>query len=54
MAEPQSSDAMKNLVIFLIQLAVLGLIVAFAWYYLVDLPLQAALHPPANSIVYTS
>ncbi len=40
---------MKNLVIFMIKLAILGLVLAFAVYYLVDLPLQAAaLHPPLN------
>jgi len=44
---------MKNLVIFMIKLAILGLVIAFAGYYLVDLPLQqAALHPPLN-IPYT-
>jgi len=53
MTEAQSSDAMKDLVIFLIQLAILGAILAFAWYYLVDLPLQqAAAHVPTNSIIY--
>jgi hypothetical protein len=49
MTEAQSSDAMKNLVLFMIKLAILGLVIAFAGYYLVDLPLQqAALHPPLN------
>jgi hypothetical protein len=52
MSEPQSSDAMKNLVIFMIKLAILGLVVALAWYYFVDMPRLAALRPPTNSIIY--
>jgi len=41
---------MKNLVLFMIKMAILGLVIAFAWYYLVDLPLQqAALHLPTNT-----
>ncbi|MHB8163237.1 MAG: hypothetical protein ACYDDV_02690 [Methanoregula sp.] len=49
MTEAQSSDAMKDLVLFMIKLAILGLILAFAHYYFVELPLQqAALHPPLN------
>jgi len=48
MTEAQSSDAMKDLVIFMIKLAILGLILAFAYYYFVELPLMAALHPPLN------
>ena len=49
MSKAQSSDALKNLVIFMIKLAILGLILAFAWYYFMELPLQqAALHPPSN------
>ena len=39
---------MKDLVIFMIKLAILGLIAAFAYYYFVELPLMAALHPPLN------
>jgi hypothetical protein len=50
MSEAQSSDAMKNLVIFIIKLAILGLIVAFAYYYFVELPLMAAIHPPQNAV----
>jgi len=50
MTDAQSSDAMKDLVLFMITLAILGLVLAFAWYYLVDLPLQqAALHVPTNT-----
>ena len=49
MTETQRSDAMKNLVIFMIKLAILGTILAFAWYLAVELPLQqAALHTPSN------
>jgi hypothetical protein len=50
MSEPQQSDALKNLVIFVIALAIIGTIIALAWYFLVDLPaLQAAvLHAPMN------
>ncbi|MCX6688250.1 MAG: hypothetical protein NTZ39_00900 [Methanoregula sp.] len=50
MTEIQQSDSLKNLVIFIIALAILGTILALAWYFAVDLPtLQAAaLHAPAN------
>lgn len=48
MSEAQSSDALKNLVIFMIGLAILGTIIAEAHYIAVDLPIQqAALHAPA-------
>jgi hypothetical protein len=49
MTEAQSSDAMKNLVLFMIKLAILGLVIALAWYYFVELPYQAALHVPVNT-----
>jgi len=50
MTEAQSSDAMKDLVLFMIKLAILGLVLAFAYYYFVDLPLQqVALQVPANT-----
>ena len=50
MSETQQSDAMKNLVIFVIALAIIGTIIALAWYFAVDLPaLQAAvLHGHMN------
>ncbi|MHB8163240.1 MAG: hypothetical protein ACYDDV_02705 [Methanoregula sp.] len=49
MSEAQSSDAMKNLVIFMIGLAIAGTVIALAWYFAVVLPVQhAALLPPAN------
>ncbi|MFA4859678.1 hypothetical protein [Methanoregula sp.] len=48
MTGAQPSDPMKNLVLFVIGLAILGAIVAFAWYFAVDLPLQAALPTPVN------
>jgi len=51
MAEPQQSNALKDLVIFIIALAILGTIIALAWYFVVDLPLQqaAALNVPMNT-----
>ncbi|MDP3563602.1 MAG: hypothetical protein Q8R70_03850 [Methanoregula sp.] len=51
MTEPQQPDALKNLVIFIIALAILGTIIALAWYFAVDLPIQqaAALNVPTNS-----
>ena len=36
MADAQSSSAMKNLVIVIIKLAILGLVLAFAWYLFVE------------------
>jgi hypothetical protein len=48
------SDALKNLVIFIVALAVFGTILAFMWYFAIDLPLQqAALHAPTNAWPYT-
>jgi len=48
MTETTSSDALKNLVIFIIKLAVLGLVLAFAFYYFVEWPRLSALAPPLN------
>lgn len=49
MSEAQSSDALKNLVIFIICLAIAGTVIALAYYFAVALPIQqAALLPPAN------
>ena len=49
MTEAQQSDSLKNLIRFVIGLAILGVIVAFAWYFIVDLPIQqAALSAPMN------
>jgi hypothetical protein len=50
MTGPQQSDALKKLVIFIIALAILGTIIAPAWYFAVDLPIQqaAALDVPEN------
>ena len=42
MTEPQQSGALKNFVILIIALAILGTIIALAWYFAVDLPLQQA------------
>jgi hypothetical protein len=49
MSKAQSSDAMKKLVIFMIGLAILGTVIALAYYFAVALPIQhAAILPPAN------
>ena len=49
MAEPQHPDVMKKLVTAMIALAIIGTVIALAWYFAVDLPLrQAALHAPLN------
>ena len=42
MSGVQQSDALKNLVLFMIALAILGTVIALAWYFAVDLPLQQA------------
>jgi hypothetical protein len=54
MTEPLQSDALKNLVIFMIALAVLGTILALALYFAVELPLQQAeaLQAPMNTKCY--
>ena len=47
MAEIQQSDVMKNLVWFIIGLAIIGTILALVLYYAVELPAQQAmLHVP--------
>ena len=49
MTEAQQSNVLKNLVIFLIGMAILGTIVALTWYFTVELPIQQAmLHAPNN------
>ena len=50
MSEARSSDAMKNLVKFMICLAIAGIIIALAGYFVVDLPMQhaAGIHAPLN------
>ena len=52
MSGVQQSDALKNLVLFMIALAILGTIIALGWYFFVDLPLQQAAGnlAPANSV----
>ena len=49
-SDAQQSDALKKLIWFIVALAVLGTILALAWYFMVDLPVQqaAALHVPLN------
>lgn len=47
MTDTPPSDALKNLVVFIIMLAAAATIVALAWYFAVDLPAQQALlHVP--------
>lgn len=50
MTEAHQSDAMKNLVLFIIGLAILGTIIAVALYFAVELPAMqaAALNAPTN------
>jgi len=49
MSEATQSDAMKNLVKFMVCLAILGTVIALAAYFGVILPAQQAMvHPPAN------
>jgi hypothetical protein len=50
MTGAQQSDVMKNLVLFILGLAILGTIIALALYFVVDLPAMqaAALHAPMN------
>ena len=49
MSESQQSDALKKLVLFIIALAILGLIIALVWHFGVELPIQqAALNAPTN------
>ena len=51
MTEAQPSDAMKRLMVFIVGIAILGLILALVFYFAVDLQaMQAtALHIPVNS-----
>ena len=50
MTEAQQSDALKNLVMVAIGLAILGAIIATAWYFTMELPLRhAAIIPPVNA-----
>jgi hypothetical protein len=52
-ALPQS-DSLKRLVLFIIAVAVLGTLLALAWYFAVDLPIQkaAALNVPTNVLCW--
>jgi hypothetical protein len=52
MSESQSSDAMHNLVKFIICLAIAGTVIALVAYFMVALPGQqaAALSAPSNSM----
>ena len=50
MAEPHQPDALRNLVWFMIGLAILGTILALVLYYTVKLPAQQAmLHAPEGN-----
>jgi hypothetical protein len=45
-----SSDALKNLMLFIIGLAILGTLLALAWYFAIDMPArQAMLYVPLNA-----
>jgi hypothetical protein len=49
MTEVKNSDVMRSLVLFLLGVAILGVIVALGWYLAVDLPMQhAAIKTPVN------
>lgn len=50
MTDAQRSDAMKNLVLFITGLAILGIFFALALYFTIELPVQQAIahRPPAN------
>lgn len=51
MSEAYSSDAVKSLMLFIIGLAILGTLMALAWYFAMELPArQALLHAPLNAI----
>ena len=53
MTEAQQPDALKNFVFFIIGVAILGTIIALAWYFAVVLPVQQLLHAPSNMIIDT-
>jgi ABC-type Fe3+ transport system permease subunit len=54
MSTIHQSDALKNLVLFMIGLAIPGTIIALAWHFAVALPLrQDAFHTPVNSFTLT-
>lgn len=50
MTTTRQSDALKNLVIFMIVLAILGTIITLELYFALNLPLQqvALFHAPTN------
>ena len=51
MTRTQSSDAIKDLLLLIMGLAILGTLMALAWYFAVDLPARQALLPvPLNAI----
>ena len=50
MTDAPTSNALKNLAVFIIVLAVSATIVALAWYFAIELPTQQALlQAPMNS-----
>jgi hypothetical protein len=51
LTEAQPSDALKNLVLSIIVLAVLGTIIAVAWLFGVQLPAQVLAEAPKNAVV---
>lgn len=46
MTEPRKPDALKKLVLFIIGLAIAATIIAFAWYFAVEIPARMV---PLNS-----
>ena len=49
MSELKQTDFLKNLVLFIFALAFVGIIIALAWYFGVEVPAQQALlHAPQN------
>ena len=46
MTEASHSDTLKKLVWFMIGLAILGTVIALAWYFAVELP---TIQPPVNA-----
>lgn len=51
MSEAHASDAMKNLMKFIVCLAIIGTVIALAAYFLIIQPGQA-LSPPTNMCTY--
>ncbi|MFA6363507.1 hypothetical protein [Methanoregula sp.] len=49
MREAKQTDVLKNLVLFIVALAIVATILVLAWYFGVEMPAQKALlHAPEN------